>query len=338
MRRRHWLFLIALSVALSVSVPVVYGGFASVAGLTRLPWWGFCLLLGMVLLGWSVNGARVQLLTHSLGGRLRYVDAVLAVVAAEFAGATTPAGAGEPATYVFLLTRSGLRAGQGAAVVAVDKFTDLVFFATAIPIALLFYLNGEDISHPSRMMGLGVSLVAAGFILLAMVLRYYRRIAIALGHVLRRIPRLRHSGFRLARALIQFRHSVRFLLTMNRVRLLALYSLCLTHWLLRYSVLPVLLWVLGESVPWGYLFVAQGILLFVGQATFLPGGGGGVEVGFGALLLPYLNATDTATALLLWRFFTFYWYLIAGAPVFTYAGGARARMFLDRDRARPKVV
>lgn len=338
MYRRPWLFLIILSITLSVSVPVVYGGFASLTGLTRLPWWGFFLLLGMVLLGWCVNAARVRLLTHSLGGRLRYGDAVMAVVSAEFAGATTPAGAGEPATYVFLLARGGLRAGQGAAVVAVDKFTDLVFFATAIPIALLFYAGGEDISHPSRMMALGVSLVLAGFVLLALLLRNYRRVAIGLGRLLRRAPRLRHSGFRLARALVQFRQSVRFLLTMHRGRLLALYSLCLAHWLLRYSVLPVLLWILGESVPWGYLFVAQGILLFLAQATFLPGGGGGVEVGFSALLLPYLNATSTATALLLWRFFTFYWYLIAGAPVFTVTGGTRARSLLERRGARANAT
>lgn len=338
MRRRPWLFLIILSVTLSVSVPIVYGGLASLAGLARLPWWGFLLLLGMVVFGWCVNAARVHLLTHSLGGRLRYGDAVMAVVSAEFAGATTPAGAGEPATYVFLLARAGLRAGQGAAVVAVDKFTDLVFFATAIPIALLFYVQGEDISHPDRMMVLGVSLVLAGLVLLALLLHHYRRIAIGLGRLLRHVPRLRHSGFRLARALVHFRQSVRFLLTMNRARLFALYSLCLAHWLLRYSVLPVLLWILGESVPWGYLFVAQGILLFVGQATFLPGGGGGVEVGFSALLSPYLNATESATVLLLWRFFTFYWYLIAGAPLFTVTSGTRARSLLERRRARANAT
>src|SRR5690606_16607446 len=93
------------------------------------------------------------------------------------------------------------------------------------------------------------------------------------------------------------------------------------HWLLRFSVLYVLLLGLGEDVPWPYLFITQVLILTLGHFTFLPGGTGGVELGFGAMLGPFLDSATLATALVLWRFATFSWYLIAGAPVFAAVAG-----------------
>jgi uncharacterized protein (TIRG00374 family) len=74
---------------------------------------------------------------------------------------------------------------------------------------------------------------------------------------------------------------------------------------------------LGQTVPWSYLFLVQGALLFAGQLSILPGGAGSVEVGFALLLAPWLDPAILALGLLLWRFATFYWYLLIGAPIFT---------------------
>lgn len=61
--------------------------------------------------------------------------------------------------------------------------------------------------------------------------------------------------------------------------------------------------------------------LTAGQLVLLPGGSGGAEVSSSLLLAPYLEASTAAAAILLWRFVTFYWYLIAGAPVFALMAG-----------------
>lgn len=325
MVKRSWLLLVSLSVVLSLSVPLIYGGLETLRRLDALPWWGFVTLLLMVCAGWACNAARMRILVRGLGARLSRSAALGTVISAEFAGVATPASTGWAATYIYLLRRSGLRLGHGAAVVAVDQLTDLLFFATAIPLALTLLAFRGGISHPPGMLLLSLGLVAGGIALLAGMLRHYRFVARFIGRVMKRIPRLSGLRYRVARWLVQFRSSVRLLLTMGWGRLLGLYLLCVAHWMLRYGVLPVLLWFMRESVPWSYLFLAQGLMLFAGHLTFLPGGGGGVEVSFGALLSPYLDPVTLTVAVLLWRFFTFYWYLIAGAPIFMLTTGGRSR-------------
>ncbi len=322
--RRSWGFLIVVSLALSLAVPVLYGGLDSLAHLRRLPLWVVALLLGMVLLGWNFNAARVHLLARYLGSPMGRRQALATVVSAEFAWCASPAGAGGPATYVFLLSRHGLAVGRGAALVAVDQLTDLVFFATAMPLALALYALHRGISHPLRLFVLVAVLVLGGAATLAWLVRHYRPLALGLGRLLRHVPRLSKVRYRLARWLVQFKQGVRLLLAMGKGRMFLLYLFCVGHWMMRYGVLPVLLWLLGESVPWGYLFAIQALLGFVAHAAFLPGGGGGVEVAFGALLSPYLDPVTSAFVLLVWRFCTFYWYLLAGAPVFVLSTGNMA--------------
>ena len=322
--RRSWLILIAVSLSLSLTVPVLYGGLDSLRALRQVPPWAIAALLGMVGVGWLFNAARIRLLATSLGGRLSRRRALLTVVASEFAGVATPANAGNPPTYVLLLSRQDLKVAQAAAVVAVDGLTDLVFFATAVPMALLLFTLDRGISHPLRIGGLLLGLTVLGLAALVMLLRHYRTVALWIGRRLGHTPRTRRLRYRLARGLIQFRHAVRLLLGMGLGRLVLLYLFCVGHWMLRYGILPMILWFLGEAVPWGYLFVMQGLLLFLGQVIVLPGGGGGVEIAFSAMLAPYLDPTTTATTLLLWRFCTFYWYLIAGAPVFALASSQAA--------------
>lgn len=322
--KRSWLILTAASLVLSLAVPVIYGGVDSLRAIRAVSPASIAMLLAMILGAWAFNAARIRLLVRALGGELNRRSAYATVMASEFAGVATPAGAGGPATYLLLLSRHGLSVSGAAAVVAVDQFTDLVFFATAVPVAVVLFAFDGGISHPLRIAALIIGLFVVGLVTLILLLRNYRPIMLAIGRMLHRMPRLRRIRFRLARGVLRFRHSVRVLLGMGLWRLVLLYLYCLGHWMMRYGVLPVLIGLLGHAIPWGYLFVMQGILLFLGQVTVLPGGGGGVEIGFSALLAPYLGATLTATALLLWRFCTFYWYLIAGAPVFMLVTGRAA--------------
>lgn len=333
--RRHWLILILLSLALSVSVPLVYGGLGGFYGLRKLSPWVMLLLLGMVLVGWMLNAARVRLLGKALDVRLSRRHAMTTVVSTEFAGLATPAASGAAPTFLFLLSRYGFPLGPAAGVMAVDFFMDMVFFLTALPGALLLYVFEENGADALRLVVLVSIALGGGVLTLLVLLRYYRPLALRVGRVLNRHPRLSRFRYRLARSLIHFRRSVRLLLQMGPARLTALYLLCFGHWTVRYSILPVLLVFMGHPVPWGYLFVGQGLALFGGLLTFLPGGGGGVEAGLSALLRPYLDPATTATALLAWRFVTFYWYLLVGGPLFAVVTGTHARRLMGRAGSDP---
>ncbi|HYW03520.1 MAG TPA: lysylphosphatidylglycerol synthase transmembrane domain-containing protein [Gammaproteobacteria bacterium] len=333
--RRHWLILILLSLTLSLSVPLLYGGLQSVYRLGRLSPWVMLLLLGMVLVGWLFNAARLMVLGRALEIPFAGRGAMTTVVSTEFAGLATPAASGAAPTFLFLLSRHGFPLGPAAGVLAVDFVMDVVFFLTALPGALALYAFGENGADAGRLVILVAVALGGGVVALVALTRYYRPLAIRAGRLLGHHHRLRRFRFRLARSLVNFRASVRLLFRMGRGRLLLLYALCFCHWTVRYSILPVLLYFMGHPVPWAYLFVGQGLVLFGGLMTFIPGGGGGVEAGLSALLHPYLDPRTTATAMLAWRFVTFYWYLIVGAPVFATATGAHARRLMSRSGTEP---
>lgn len=332
---KRYLLLAALSLLLSMAIPLVYGGIGVLPRLADVSPWLMSGALGMILIGWGFNAARLRLLLAGVAQSAPRRRALATVIATEFAGAASPAGVGGPLTYIYLLHRQGLPTAHAASLYAIDQITDLVFFCTALPLALAVFAFDRQLEHPGWLLALLFALFGGGSGLLWALLHRYRSMLRLFGRLLGRLRIHASRRRKMARWIIQFRRGVQLLLRMPRRRLILLYGFCLGHWLMRYSVLPVILLGLGHAVPWSYLFVIQGMLLFAGQLSFLPGGTGSVEVGFAALLAPWLAPEPLALALVLWRFATFYWYLLVGAPVFALsAGSAARRLLLARRGAR----
>ncbi len=311
--RRHWVLALLASVLVSAAIPVWLGGGAGLFdALERFPPWGLLPLIAMVTAGWVCNAFRLRLLAGAFGLRLPLRETFAKVLSIEFAGTATPAYTGGPATSVLLFTRRGLGVPEAGALAVLDQITDFAFFATFLPLAALLVLGDVPLQYV-LVAGLGAP---AGFALLLWLPRHYRPLALLLGRIFRRLPVLHRYRWRLGRALIRFRAAVRLMLGLGRWRLAALYGFCAAHWLLRYGIVPVIFLLLGDPQPWAWLFITQAVSLFVGHLSLLPGGSGGVEVGFGMMLSAWVDAPVLAAALLVWRFCTFHWYLIAGAPAF----------------------
>ena len=68
----------------------------------------------------------------------------------------------------------------------------------------------------------------------------------------------------------------------------------------------------GQRVPTAYL----PLMHLGGKALATPGGAGTVDGGYILFMRPYMSLEASAFTLLVWRFFTFYWYLILGGPIF----------------------
>jgi len=315
-----WLGVGALAV--SITVPMLWSGLGPLlVELKRVSPDLLVAALAMVMVGWAFNAARLHLLTASAGVALSRRRAYALVVSAEFAGSASPAGVGEALTYVYLLRQHGLNSARAASLYAVDRLMDLAFFVTAFPLALLVFAFGGRLGEPLWFALAILAPLSAGVLTVIALMRHYRLFMRLFGRPLRWLRISRHRRRRIARWIIRFRSAVRLLLRMPRHRLALLYLYCASHWLLRYSVLPLVLFGLGQSVPWSYLFLIQGALLFAGHLTMLPGGAGGVELGFVALLASWLDPGTLAVALLLWRFVTLHWYLLVGAPVFAITTG-----------------
>ena len=320
MRRRYWL-LALLGLGLGLGIPLLLGGRAILPALGQMPWWWLPMLLLVIAVCWILNAGRLRLLACGAGLRLSYRRALGILMATEFAISATPGGSGGPVTYAWLLRREGLPGPLGVALYAVDQLFDMLFFLVALLALLLYWLLVPAEWHPGWQVGGLGGLLLGGLGVVFLFMRYYRRLLLRGGRLLDRLRVSPRTRRRLARWVIEFRRSLRLVQTYPWPRLLAVAGLCGLHWLLRYSVLYLAVLGVGGAIPWSYTFIVQMLSLSAGQATLLPGGSGGVEASGSLLLAPYLEPATAAAAILVWRFATFYWYLIAGAPVFALMAG-----------------
>ena len=84
----------------------------------------------------------------------------------------------------------------------------------------------------------------------------------------------------------------------------------------RYSVLPIAIWMLGVPVAPLPLIVMQGALYMISMAVVAPGGGGSVELLAAVALPQFMPVHLVGVAILLWRLFTYHFYLLFGGAVF----------------------
>ncbi len=121
--------------------------------------------------------------------------------------------------------------------------------------------------------------------------------------------------------MLRFRNALLECFSLPRRVLLGVFGLTTLHWLLRFSVLYLTLHGLGSDLAWAWTFLVQMLALTAGQLSLLPGGAGSAELASAALLTPLVGKSTSAAAILIWRFVTYYFYLIAGAPVFMHLAG-----------------
>ncbi len=319
MRRSLW--LVALGLVLGLSIPLLYGGSGTFQRLATFPLSLLGVVLTMIFIGWNFNAGRLCLMLGGIGQPMAHGRALATVMATEFAFCATPAGSGGPLTYVFLLRRHGVPGTDAAALYALDILMDILFFTMALfVIALALFIHPQQL-QVGWQLALLAGLLVGAMALAWLVARHYRSTLLWGGKRLRRWQVSPAARRRVARMLLRFRQGLRLTLAMSRGRLFAIYLLCVGHWLMRYSILYVLIAGMDRHISWAYSFLIQMLALTAGQFTMLPGGSGGVELSFTALLAPVLDHATLAAVLLMWRFTTYYWYLIAGAPVFALFAG-----------------
>ncbi|HEB51031.1 MAG TPA: flippase-like domain-containing protein [Desulfobulbus sp.] len=318
--KRYWLLAI-LSLALSLGIPLLLGGPELLPVLARLePLW-LLLLLGMILVGWNFNACRLRLLAGGTGTRIGHLRALGILVSTEFAICATPGGTGGPVTYTWLLRQNGIPASRSLALYAVDQFMDMLFFLAALlSISLYWLLIPADLPFHWELLTLGCLLVT-GLTTSILLVRRYRLVLLVSGRILRFFRLSPKTRRRMARGILAFRRNLQMVRGFRPSRLLAIYLFCSGHWLLRYSVLYLAARGLGGTISWSYALLVQMFSLTAGHLTLLPGGSGGAEFSGSLLLATYLDQATAAAAVLIWRFVTFYWYLIAGAPVFSLMAG-----------------
>jgi len=280
----------------------------------------------LVVATWLFGGARVFTLARGLGYPLSYRRSVAVILSSEFGITVTPAGAGGAALWLGVLKGAGVPVSHGAALLTAELAIDGLFFTFLLPFALVALAR-----RPALVEGvaarveelwiypvLGVALVVVLGVLLARLpaLTPARRWLWNRRTLRRTVVRV----LRLWRDRHLFLHRLRSgLHTLFRVRpgLVAItMALAVMQWTCRYSVLPLLVMRFGGASEVVVLFLIQGVLMMLSYVIVAPGGGGGVEVA-AALVLPFFApAAVIGVVVVLWRFYTYHLFLLAGGSAF----------------------
>jgi uncharacterized membrane protein YbhN (UPF0104 family) len=262
------------------------------------------------------------------------VEGAVITIATEFAAAATPAASGMPATYVFLFNRAGFTLGKAMGLLMIIVLLDVLYFCTTMFLAALALLVTHTRFGTPGVVALGLSIVGGAAASIWLLVRYFRPIYRGVSGLMARVAWLARRRYRLARGTVDFLRALRVFRSLSWVKRIRLFLLSAGYWLPRYLVLIVAVALVSRRIPVAYLFLLQGLLNLGGQVFIIPAGGGGVDAAYFALLGPYLNHADIAFTLIIWRAFTFYWYLLVGGPVFLLKTGKAARELLGESRAR----
>jgi len=317
MNRRWWLLAGALLIA--ALVPLMLGGSGLFERLLRFPPGLLLMMLGMIVLGWNLNAFRLRLLIGR--GHLRQPRALGIVIATEFAICATPGGAGGPLTMMALLLRQGVTPAKGTATFAVEQLTDLLFFICALVGVLIYAVTHSINTYIASLLGFSAALLLGLMVLLGLLGRFHRQVFLINGWLAGRLGMKASRKRYWARKVLSFRNALLDCFRLPRAILLGVFVLTTLHWLLRYSVLYLTLQGLGSQLAWAWTFIIQLLALTAGQLSLLPGGAGSAELASAALLAPLVGKSTAAAAILVWRFVTYYFYLIVGAPLFIHLAG-----------------
>ncbi len=273
--------------------------------------------VALALLPWITNTLRLLIWTRFLGFHVRFVEAFRMTLAVDLGASVSPTAVGGGFLKWGMLVDRGVTPGAAASVTALPIIEDGIFFAAALPLALLFTAawevgawNAGTWGAVAGTAGARVAVLAAAGALIFLVLLLLGRLILR-GVMGIRLQRWTLRGIAWARRRITAAWADArdvFSVILDRGKGWLALSLFLTaiQWTARYSVITALVAFLGIPVKPVLFWALQWVVFTLMAMMPTPGAAGGAEVTFAVVygtLLP-MGVIGIATAG--WRFLTFY--------------------------------
>ncbi len=315
MSAKRWMFaIVSFVVAIGVSLYIVVRSWPKEHAAVSMDFGPHVVLLCIALAELLARGAKVWLSAIAMRIPMSYRLAVRASAGGDFGAAITPNKTGaEPARYL-IMTEAGMHPAQILLVIYAELFLEMISLAlVAIGLYVVFRNAGSTLIGVVGAVGLYALFVlgtgALGFFLskkcgtTGPAPKWARRFKLHGA----RWKKVQHALATLRTAIAGIRH---MRLGMTSLALVA----SVLHICLRIAILPAIVYSLGEThVPLAPLVLWPVALMWGSAVSPLPGGGGAVEVGFGATLSHAIPARIFGAALGWWRFYTFYLFILLGA-------------------------
>jgi uncharacterized protein (TIRG00374 family) len=311
---RRWAFTaLSFAAVLGVSAYFIVGWWRAGSAI-GLPLVAHLLAIAAVATEIITRSAKLTWSAKAVRLRLPLSTAVRTTLAGDFGASITPARSGaEPARFL-VLAEAGIPTPNALVVLFAELFLEALSLATVvIVVAIVFHDAGFVLGALIGVVGT-YSAFVLGVGALAVTLSH-RHVGDEPPPWARRI-RLRGRRWELVqRWFAQVRSTVDMVQNVEVRWAVAAYVASVIHVAMRLCVLPALVLGAGVDAPVAPLALWPLGLLYGAAVVPAPGGGGAVELAFRAALGGVIGPTHFAAALLWWRFYTFYIYIILGALV-----------------------
>lgn len=292
------------------------------------------LAMGLALVPWFTNAVRLLVWARFVGYPITFRDTFRITLGAELASSVFPTSSGGEVFRWGMLVQKGITQGQSASIVTLGYLEDLVFFAAALPTAVvlsnawelpLFQSLARQVrDYQGRAVALALLLLV---VMLALRFGWRSLLVGRLG------PRARRKGLRFS---ARFRRKSRktrtdfggvwkLVLERGKTRFLLTFGVTAVQWSCRYSVVTALAYFLGAPVDPVLFFLLQWVIFTAMLFVPTPGASGGAEAAFVLVYSALLPAGVIGIATAGWRLLTFYFQLALGSVLFTALNVAEAR-------------
>ncbi|MDE3216142.1 MAG: flippase-like domain-containing protein [Gemmatimonadota bacterium] len=310
--RRRWL-LTALSFAavLGVSAYTIAGWSTQGIHFT-LPWQAHALAILAVVVELAARTVKLVWSARSVDVRLPLRASLRTCLAGDLAANITPGRSGaEPARY-FVLHQTGIEMPKALVILFADLFLEMASLAAVVAVcAIVFRHAGVVLGALVGVLG-GYTVFVLGVGFVGIILARRQLGDQAPPWALR--LRLHGGRWRLVRGWLgRIRTAVDHVKEVDWRWAAGAFFMSFIHVATRLFLLPALVLTSMPHVPFAPLALWPLGLLYGASVVPAPGGGGAVELGFRAALGHVIPGGLFVAALVWWRFYTFYLYILLGA-------------------------
>lgn len=331
MSLRRWLFLlVSFGATIGITAYVLRAGFAEPGPHPSLPFWAHLAAFLLVLLEIGTRSVKIHWAAAALRIPLRFATSLRVCLGGDFAASITPARSGaEPARFL-VLAEDGIAPAPSLLIL----FTELLLETWSLVVLCAVFL--ALFKDEGGVLGLMTVMIGS-----------YALLVLAVGaaaHILaRRHTRGPPPGWvagvglhagrwrAIQRALRALRSNLSALRHADAAPMAAAFGASLLHVSLRLALLPVIGFALDPALPIASLVLWPLVFLYGGAIAPAPGGGGAVEFGFRYAFGTVMSPAVLGAALLWWRFYSFYLYVLLGGVS---AGGTVIKALRTRQHGR----
>jgi len=328
--RRWALVAVSFAATIGISVYILWSGWVKAGAPPAIPIGAHLLALAAVLAEIVTRSVKIHWSAAALRIPLRLGTAFRVCLGGDFGASISPSRSGaEPARYLVLA-----EAGVPSAGTLLILFTELFLEMSSLALLCLLLALAFGGSGPVVPMMTGIVGGYATIVLSIGALGHFLAHRNAHGPPPRWAEALGlHAGYWrvIQRSLRSLRAGIAALRHARIRSMIAAYLASMVHVSLRLTVLPVIALAMDPSLPFAQLVLWPLVLLYGGAVAPAPGGGGAVEYAFKLAFTPVMSPAVLGGALIWWRFYTFYLYVLLGGFV---AGGTALRALRDEPRGR----